>query len=510
MTELFVQGVPAPESLIRSAEIRNNFEALYDKLKTLECRATIPESTSVQVEGGPVYFRLGTSVLYNELGEAISGRLNFINFNTTLINLSTANGFRTIKNQDGTLSRAPITGGISPFTATGLFRELLISLTVEGKLTFTEGATTTTGLSRPFDIAFNDSEIPIAFITIRQSGALNQSGQLQNIGQIDIKEARSFVTPAIQNNLTASEQQSVLEDNTRRISAIEGVIKTTDSLKVQIPNINKLTVDGTNTTNTRIEVLSGSTYIANKFVRSPGALISLNLGPSVDPIPVNNFNKVIVALGIDGDIELFHGSPTESKANRLTTEIPLEFDDGYIQTNDELNRNGELGSPPGYTPLAIVHYRANNVSDISSPPGFTRVVKPIVSEVFVDPSFDINNQVVGGVRFNYAFRIAAINSATEFVVNIPIDVDPNTIFFTAQEIDIFDDNTRSFRREIINSPIGTFDSPTRTMTIQVSETFVSDEIFEDAIEGISLKRNPRVVSLNLNQFVIEDVRPFAT
>lgn len=498
MVELFQQGIPAQESPIRSAEIRNNFEALYERLKVLEPRATTPIGTSVLVEGGSTFFRSGSSVLYNDVGEAVSGRLQFIDFKATLINLATASGFKTIKNSNGTLSREAITGGVSPFTQQGVYREVLISLNSLNKLTFTEGATTTTGLSRPFDIGIDDSEIPIALVMIQQSGSLGISGQLKSIEQINIKDVRPIITTAFQNNLTAAEQQVTLEDNTKRITSVEQSLKITDTLRVRIPLIEKLEIDGTNKTNTRLEVLSGQTYIDNKLVKFPGALVEITQDLST-PIPVSNFNKVVVTLSDSGLIELIHGTSSDSNSDPADVLLPQEVDDGYL---DSGVHNGILTHLSDSVPLAIVSYRM--ISGV----GTTSTIEPIVSEVFVDATFDTNDDVNGGIRFSYAFDMVSINSAQEFVVNIPADVDEADVFLTGQDIDLYDDNTRSFRRTISNNPQGTFNSTTRNMTIQVLETFVNEVTSPNAVNGISLQRNPKVVALNNHLQVIEDVRPF--
>lgn len=499
MTVLFKEGIPAQDTPIRSVEIRDNFSALYDKLKTLEARATSPESTQILVNGGPVYFRAGNSLLFDKFGAPISGAQQLVLFQTSLIDLATANGFRTIKNPNGTLSKEAVYGGISPFESTGLFREILITLNNQGRLSFTEGATTTTGLSRPFDIAFDDSEVPICLVVVQQSGQLLQSGQLAAIRQIDLTDVRPVITTAFQNNLAGAELQQNVLDNQLRIEAMERSSRSTDTLKVQIPSVEKLTLDGTRTTNKKLEILSGSTYINGQQVKYAGGLIDVTQDLT-SPLPVDNFAVAFVALNTAGSIVLYHGTPSDSSSDPELVQLPAAVQDGY----------GNLTPPADVVPLALVYYRMNSVEDVPLS-GTTLQIKPIVSEIFVDPTFDVNSNVTGGIRFAYAFDIVAINSPTEFVVNIPTDVTYTSVFLSGQLVDLVDDNTRPFRRTISNNPQGTYSPVTRNMTIIVSETFVNDVSFPNTSKGISLKRNPKAVAVsNKPGTVLEDVRPFVT
>lgn len=516
MTVLFKEGIPAQDTPIRSVEIRDNFDSLYSKLKTLEPRATSPESTQILVNGGPVYFRASTSVLYNAQGEPISGAQRLIVFQTSIIDLATSNGFKTIKNTDGTLSKEAVSGGISPFATdqAGYFREILITLNNQGRLSFVEGATTTTGLSRSFDIAFDDSEIPICLVIIQHSGALLQSGQLAPIRQIDITDVRPIITTAFQNNLTSAALESNVLDNRLRLDALERSSLTNDALKVQIPPPEKLILDNARTTNKTLEILSGSAYINNTRVDYPGGKINVTQNLTT-PLPTDNFAVACVALLSDGTIYVYHGSAADSSADAVNVKLPYAVRSPY----------GGLQAPTDAIPLALIYYRMSSSSDAGTP-GYTTQIDPVVSDVFVRPTFDSNSNLTGGTRLAFEFSIVSIIDASTFVVQLPSDISitppsgetpaqivPN-VFQSGQTIEIFDDNTRSFRRVISNNPQGpgSLDITARTMQVIVSEAFVNDVTFATpapTFRGISLKRNPKARIVDQKPgVVLQDVRPF--
>lgn len=507
MTALFKEGIPAQDTPIRSVEIRDNFGALYDKLRTLEPRATTPESTQLLINGGPVYFRAGDSILYNQLGVAISGSQRLIIFQTSIIDLATANGFRTIKNPNGSLSKEPVIGGISPFEENGLFREILITLNSQGRLSFTEGATTTTGLSRVFDIAFDDSEIPICLVVVQQFGTLNAPGQLAPIRQIDITDIRPIVTTAFQNNLSgASLEQNVL-DTKLRVDALEQSV-VSDMLRVQIPSFEQLTLDSTTTTNRKIEIASGAAYINGKRITYPGGTILVTQDLPSGGLPINNYAIACVALVEDsllpgvGKIVLYHSTAADSKNNPESVPLPSAVRDPSDPTGLTLK------APANGVPLALLYYRMDSIAS-GSTPGYTTQIKPIASDVFVDPTFNGDGTVSGGVRFVFAFDIVALGGPDRFTVAIPNDVDENSVFLQGDTIEIFDNNTRSFRRQITNNPQGTFDANTRRLSIVVSETFVNDASYPNASKGLSLKRSPKATIITKKPgVVLQDVRPF--
>ena len=95
MVSLFTENTPAENSAVQSSEIRGNFEALYDKVRTLEVRAEQPSTTSVLVLGGRGYFRASTS-----------NQLRLVNFNTTVFSFLETQGYKTKRDSEtGTLFR---------------------------------------------------------------------------------------------------------------------------------------------------------------------------------------------------------------------------------------------------------------------------------------------------------------------------------------------------------------------------------------------------------------------
>lgn len=481
MSNLFTPNVPVESSPMKSAEVRNNFTAIFDKLKTLEARATSPLATSVIIEGGPVYFRSGTAT-----------RLSLINFKTTVINLATTRGYATIKNSDGSLTREQLpSNGVSPFSTIGLFREILISLTNTGKLVFTEAAKpdSSTGLSRPFDIYFADEEVPICLIVIKQSGTLLTYGQLATVEQIDITDVRPFVTTAFQNNSTVANLQDAVEDNQDRLDALEPSLRVTEALQVRLPSVEKMTIDGTLFTNTKLEVVSGDVYIGNRLLRFPGGTVDLTGADQPGYLPTNNFNKALVGLQITGSgpaLTVVHGvyvtppGANDSKTDRFAVQVPISMDDGY----------GGLFAPTGILPLALISYRLSSTVEVpaSGPdPDRTRIIKPIISSTHID-----------NLRVDHDFDIVGINSPVEFIVQIPTDVNPDDVFNLLQSVDIYDDNTRPLRRVVDNDAPLTFDSLTRNMTIRVTESVVE----------IVLLRHAKMRAVNLHRPVIDDIRPF--
>lgn len=481
MVTLFAPGIPIQDSQVKSAEIRNNFDALYDKIKTLEPRALSPEGVGVLILGGPVYFRGSDAILYDEFLNPISGKLSLIRFNDTIINLKTNNGYKTIKNPDGTLSRQEIIG-ISPFPSINTFKEVMISLNFQGRLVFTEGATVSTSpISKPYEIAFDDKEIPICLITLQQSGSLSE---FRNISQVDIVDIRPVITTAFQNNLDTGTLQSVVSDNANRIKLLEQK-KADDRLKVRVVLPEQLELDNTKTTNKKVEILSGNCYIDRKLVKYPGGFIDITT--SMAPTNANYYNLAVLALNTSGGIEVTHGV---SHSNQYLVQYPATYLDG-----------GVFSPPSAKIPLAIVRYRAANSSG-------TQDIKPIVSEIFADPSFDVNGNVTTGFRFNYDLSIVEFISSIEFVIEIPLDiVSPATLLTVGNEIDLFDSNTRPFRCTI--TQLGTYNSSTKTQNVQVNRTFINTLSSPNSINGLSLNSSPKCRNISTHLDIVEDVRPFA-
>ena len=458
MADLFTPNTPTPNSPVVSAVVRNNFAALYDKIQTLEPRATTPNSTALLIAGGPVYFRSNTTT-----------QLRLINFNTTLIDLSKVQGYRTVRNLDKTLSREPLqTTGVSPWSQVGLSRELLISINSQGRLVFTEGNTITTQLSSPHDIYFDDSEIPICLVFIHQSGSpLSGYGQLQPIQQSDITDIRPFITTAFQNNQSVADLQQMISDAISRLAATEPSAKKTSGLSVALPTGVRMT-----TTNTKIDILSGEGGINNTFFQFPG--VTIDLTPS-SPLPSGYFNKAVIGLQLQNSIPtpiVIHGTSADAKANHFDVKIPSIIS----STGSEVIATYD--SKP-FLPLAIVTYRLEGAS------GTTTAIRPITSTTFVD-----------SYRVNYEFDILSIDSSTTLTVGIPQDLisSYSSLFLKDGYVDLYDNTTRPFRRQLAATSV----YADGKMTITVGEPL--NELF--------IYRNPKVRDLAFtSRPAIEDIRP---
>jgi hypothetical protein len=273
-----------------------------------------------------------------------------------------------------------------------------------------------------------------------------------------------------------------------------------EMLKVQIPSIEQLTLDSTKTTNTKLEILSGSAYINGKLVKYPGGMVDIKTNLTT-PLPIDRFAAACVALDQSGSIVLYHGSVAESNSEPPNVKLPAAVRD--VDDN--------FKAPANSVPLAIVYYRMSNQEDVPGT-GLTLQVKPMVSDIFLDPLFDSDGNVTGGQRLVYAFDIIEIIAPNEFKVLLPVGVSETALFLAGQEVDLFDDNSRPIRRIVAGG--GAFDSITRTKVVIVDEPFVNDVTFATptpTFRGISLRRHPkaRIVSEKPG-LVIEDVRPFVT
>jgi hypothetical protein len=487
MVNVFKENVPATSSSLQSAEIRENFEALYDKVRALEVQATNPTSTSLLVLGGPVYFRSNTSQ-----------QLKLIRTSTRVFDLTTSFGYKTTRDGYGTLSREGQSfRGFSGFESEGPILEVMISINSLGQLVFTESlAGQSNRLSSPFNIYFDDSEIPIALLFVEK----NSEGVLQKFQQTDLTDIRPFVTTAFQNNSQISNIESQVQDNTDRIDVVESTLKTSDSLKVRMIPAAKLAVDLTSTTNTRVECLSGTAWTG---ITGAGAKPLKFAGGYVDFNP----NVTTPSSGVTPA-----GTPNGVINNWCRALIYLEADNS---STDPTNNSkigvihGTLGSEPRYTedgyadlqsgqiPLAYVLYKYSSTSTIY----------PLISEV--DMGGVGNTNILS--RIGFEFPIVGMNSlSTEIYDGFTINVSEledyysnSSDFQTAMEdtyfsvndyVDIFDSNTRPIRRVIASS---TFHPDTKTVTIQVSNSF----------GDISLSRSAKARSIR-HFPAIEDVRPF--
>jgi hypothetical protein len=478
MVSLFQENQPAASSAIQSAVIRDNFEALYDKVKALEVRAQNPATTSISVAGGVVYFRASTSQ-----------QLQLINFNTQVLDITQTVGYKTIKNLDGSLTRTlQAFAGPSAFQSQGLFLEILVSLRSNGLLTFTESYTSQNNtLSSPFNIYKDDAEIPIALVILEKTAA----GVLQPIVQDRIKDVRPFLSPALQNNQQVTTIENTVNDNVARITKLEPSLRTTNACRVRLLPIDKRVADGTTTTNTQVEVLSGHVYSpTNQRVKFWGATVDFSVSASTTfptgtrvkaaatpALLANQWNKALICL-------------------QYTNLLPNNETGELVVIHGTQSSSPSLVVPPtaGATqiPLAMVIYRFNS--------GGTNIV-PFVSEQFC-----------GTERLSYEFTIfnfVEVPNTTNnpnYAAFITFDVDLSGTGFTVSDvttnifqvgaaIELFDDSTQPLRRFITSS---SYNLTTQVANITVSNSFVE----------ISSLRNPKVRSTSKHIPFIDDLRPF--
>ena len=473
MVSTFKENVPATNSSLQSSEIRENFAALYDKVKALEVQETSPLGTSILVLGGPIYFRASTTQ-----------QLRLIRFNTKIFDIANSFGYKTRKDGYGSLYRElqPFKGP-SSFEAEGLLLEILISLSSNGQLNFTESLVGQNNqLSSPFNIYFDDSEIPLALIILEKTG----EGQLLPIQQENITDVRPFVTTSFQNNQQTADLEATVGDNTTRINSIESSLRITDALLGRLPPTAKLQADLTTTTNTKIEILSGIARSGNS-----GASGSLKFaGATVD------FSLSAVSSGRN----IAAGTPATTGDWWRKALISLQYDSLSVDPTENAilvvthgvsaiapDQVGEPVSPSMTVPLTKVLYRMK--SDATN-------IRPLISLIDID-----------GFRLNHEFTITdlqSVPSSSEAFGTLKADLSgtgfnqstvETILFQVGDAVEIFDDNTRSVRRTISSV---SFNITTNIVTISVTDSFVE----------ISLLRNPKVRSISQNLNILEDTRPF--
>lgn len=546
MVSLFTENTPAENSAVQSSEIRENFEALYDKVRTLEVRAEQPNTTSVLVLGGPVYFRASTS-----------NQLRLVNFNTTVFNFLEIQGYKTKRDSEtGTLFREQQGfSGPSSFESQGLFLEVLVSLQSNGRLTFTEAiAGQNNELSSPFNIYFDDSEIPIALIILEK----NAEGVLQSIPQLRIREARGFVTTSYQNNQQVAAIDQQTQENTARIQIAETGLRVTDSLATRLLPQGKRIADLTTETNTKVEVLSGKFYDAvnQNYVRFAGATVDFSTLPAntsrnVDAgvgalgLSPERYNKATISLlhtgvgtgGENSELVVSHGlggldpaaisppiGPADSiplasvlyKTNSLTivsydssssltvSGTPTIKNGSPFLITDSISNNGIyiVGSTLISGGNTQVNFSSGtlNIEAVGSSAA-TNEIEPLISETFL-----------GDERIGYEFSILSLTTAPtsdpeeEFPAFISFEVNlsgtgftefqvESQLFAPGSPIEISDSNSRPLRR-IIDST--TYDTITEIATISVTDSFVQ----VDATRAAKAKLPANHLDL------IEDLRPF--
>jgi len=505
MADLFKANIPAPNSPIASADVRNNFAALYEKVQPLEPRVSSANPYGITIAGGPVYFRTSGAT-----------SLNFLNFQTTEIDLSTSsNGYTTTKTSFNTVSgrQKRDSNGISKFTAANLIREILISLAPDGKLIFTEGATTPTGLSRPFDIYFKDGEIPICFVLVRQAGDTSKAGQLQRIQQIDITDIRPFVTIAFEGyaeandaGLNASVRLSKIETNTARSS---------NALAVTIPRTALLSNDP----NTELQISAGRAVFEGYNAHFPGAIIDLSYqdgdgyyfpggsradGSDYDLTSVL-FNKVVICLQRNkatGAVIPFayHGIPASViSAIQLNSSI-------YINESFKLDT-----TTFSILPLAVVLYKFDSTH--SSKLYSLKEVGGKVYNQTGSTSFRIN--------FDIDVQLVATNSNATNTFNIDLthiasedpDIDISAWITTnliQQQVELYDDISVPFRRTVMSCTAISSTVSNALYKVVVDRAFIQSAGTKIDLENvdISSNRKPQMRVLKAHTSLIEDVRAF--
>lgn len=459
---VFIQGEPKSKDKLSAKVIRDNFDALYQQLKTLEPRATEIISSSILIEGGPVYFKANSS-----------SQLKFINFQTSLIDLKTAQGYRTQINEDGSKDRVLLPAkGISPFLTgqLGFYREVLVFLSPEGRLYFTEGSTTTNGISRAFDIFMSDADIPICLVLVRNVGELNKYGQIGNIQQVNIRDIRPVVSIAIQSNNQISDLQNSVSDNSDRLDILENRKTSANYFEVSIDPF-ALTSDK------KLYIESGKTYIDGKYVKFPGKIIDLTIEPNRPPfIPSDNFNTALICFDVrTKDIKTIYGTSEDSVTDWRNCKYP----------SDVRDVDNDLITDPTIIPLSVLTYRAIRTDDQLP----TREIYPI------------NNLThIGDVRINYEFSITSIDQDQ---VSIQLSEDCSEDIFnqifesgfpTERYVEIKDDNTISFRRTIVSVISRNYNLKQKTIKL------------DRPLIGIDIKRYPKIKDLEWYKEVLEDVR----
>jgi hypothetical protein len=469
MVSLFKQGVPAEKGSIQSSEIRGNFEALYDKVRALEVRAEETPSTSVVVEGGNVYFRSSST-----------NQLKLVQFYTKVYNIANEYGYQTIRNQDGTLSRLAMNSrGPSNFQSQGAFIEVLISIDKNGTILFTESLKPQNEIrSAPYNIYFDDSEIPLSLIFLEK----NTNGILQPIRQEYIYDRRPFVTTAFQNNQTATEVEQQVEDNKQRIEYLEETTAgKVANFRISIPNSNKLLADGTSGNNRQFIVNAGTAVYGSTILKFAGGRINFSSIPSTTRRVFNAFPVTVTANYYVRCIIGLQYNP--SAPNPLDENSTLVFLYGTpAATIDSTMLPPLVG---GVVPLYEFLYRINQTAtDIYPVNDFETLGSEQVSFEF--PLVELV-KVPGGYD---AYNIVEVDLSDYEYTSSYVE----NMFQPDKYIDIFDDQNNMIRRYI--SSVG-----------YSEETKIAQITVDDSFTDISLLRNPKVRAQQ-HWDILKDIRPF--
>ena len=169
MANEFIRGLPAQNSPLNSAEIRNNFQALDERIGKIEAHATVPASKSITTDGGTVYF----------------------------------NGRIPIEMASNKLDLGDEATGVSAFVNIGYFKDILIVARVSfdsdlnkyvASTYFIEGPEKSSSVYSVELIPLRSTDLPIARFVVRHNGiSLITKGQIEPISQADIIDQRNYL-----------------------------------------------------------------------------------------------------------------------------------------------------------------------------------------------------------------------------------------------------------------------------------------------------------------------------
>lgn len=418
MVSPFIENIPSPNSALVSSEIRDNFSALYDKVKTLEVQS-YQDSTSIRILSGPVYFRSGSDQ-----------QLKLVKFPEIILDLNQATSYKTTKDAYGVISRSLQSfKGLSSFQSEGPLMEILVSANANGQVVITESTSAQNNkLSSPYNIFFDDSEIPLSLIFVEK----NSEGTLQVVTSTDISEVRPVITTAFQNNEQVSAIENSLNDTIERVSALEPSAWSTDNLKLRFIPTTKLTADGTTTTNTKVEVLSGKAFVNGMLLTFAGGYVDFAIGSTT-----NTALRTYTAGTTTGSALYWRRALVSLEYNASTGDVT---DNAILR----ITHGTENASPSGASKPSLP---ANNY-----PIGYV-LYRSMIPATSIYPILD--SALVDAVRVSYEFAITNMTilpsgATVEFLIDVGTAV-VYSDFSAADDVEIFDSNTRPIRRKIQSS-----------------------------------------------------------
>lgn len=455
---MFYINRPAKGEKISSQVIRQNFNYLYNCLKTLDVTPTQPISKYVYIKGGILYYSNNNSE-----------KLQIIKINDMLFEFD--RGFKTIFNPDGTLSREEIThNGLSPFNINevGYYREVLIILKNDGRFYFIEGRTSRDNISRPYDFCVYSNEIPIAIIKVQHSGEIGKPHQINPIEEYDILDVRPFISIPYERDFNLTQLNFNIDRINNRINRLEYNSIVNDYFMPVIDEYN-LPEDK------KIYIYPAKCYVDGRLIKFYGGVIDFTL-PEFRP----NFNYqgcynscLIYYDVIEDKINVIHGETEDCVVDYRNVQYPARVRD--------LNRNLYVDNTK--IPIAVVIYRAFNDAQV------TREIYPINSYTHC-----------GNVRISHKYNIIDIDND---IIKVRIDNDVDISVFEQ----LFSVNSNNKNNIMIedNSNICT------RRIIAVIENNITERIkilkLDKKIQNIERYLSPKAIDLLYHREVIEDVRP---